>query len=202
MILYLIRHGETEWTEKALLHGRLDSPLSATGVLHARATAAALDGGVFDAIYTSPRGRARQTAEIVARPLGLAPQPLEGLAEADYGWMEGRSLRRWDPDPGDGSRSLGGWLGHVAITLTGERPGRFSQRVQAAFEELAGRHLGQRVVAVTHWGVLSMAMALLLDGDPQTRRRYGPWAACGLSELVLADGRWQAVRLNDQSHLS
>jgi probable phosphoglycerate mutase len=197
--LCLIRHGETEWTEQALLHGRLDSPLSPRGRRHAEQTAGALAGQKFDAAYVSPRGRARQTAEIITRPLRLEAQVLAGLAEADYGWLEGRSLRRWEPD-GTGPR-LWRPLARALLHLTGERPGPFGRRVQAALDEMLARRPGGRLLVVTHWGVISMIMALLLDGEPQIWRRYGPWAACGITELRLDGSGWQAVRVNDHRHL-
>jgi len=197
--LVLVRHGETEWTEKGRLHGRLDSPLSPAGRLHAEQAARRLQEETFAAIYTSPRGRARQTADIIAQPLGQTPKVLDGLAEAHYGWLEGRSLHRWEPD-GTGSRP---WrpLARLIHATTAERPAPFGRRVQAALDTLAERHPGSRLLVITHWGVISMVMALLLDGDPATWRRYGPWAACGISELRREGAGWQAVRLNDQSHL-
>lgn len=197
--LVLVRHGETEWTERGLLHGRLDSPLSAIGRRHAGQTALRLRGERFDGFYTSPQGRAMQTAEILAQAVEMAPIPLEGLREMDFGWPEGKSLRFFDP-AGDGLR----WfrpLVHVALALTAERASRFRGRVAAALDLILERHPHGRVLVVTHWGVLSMMMAVLKEADPTSWRRYGPWVACGISELHGEDGTWQVARLNDRAHL-
>ncbi len=199
MQLILVRHGETEWTERGLLHGRLDSPLSATGRHHAELAARRLQDERFDALYSSPLGRAMQTAEIIGRAVGLRPAPLAGLREADYGWLEGRPLAQVDPD---GASS---WLFRPLVLLAGalsaERPGQIARRTAAAIETIRSRHPRGRVLAVTHWGVISMLVAQLVDRDPRRWRGRGPWAACGISELHAHNGTWRIARLNDHDHL-
>jgi probable phosphoglycerate mutase len=197
--LFLVRHGETEWTERGLLHGRLDSPLSSNGVRHARQTADRLMGEKFDAIFASPKGRAMQTANILGATLNMQPIPLEGLSEMDFGWTEGKPLKLFEPDgTGLGIFRPIVWM---ARSLTAEQPQRFARRVQGALETMQSQHPGGRLLVVTHWGVLSMLMALIMDGNAQRWKEYGPWAACSLS-VVRANGQgWQAVRLNDQAHL-
>jgi len=93
--LVLVRHGETEWMERGRLHGRLDSPLSPTGRRHAELAAARLRGEQFQALYSSPLGRAMETAAILGRAVGLTPQPVDGLAELDFGWLEGAPAPLW-----------------------------------------------------------------------------------------------------------
>ncbi len=198
----LVRHGETEWIERGLLHGRLDSPLSVTGRKHAQQTAERLRGECFDALYTSPLGRAVETAEILGRAVGVEPQALAELREVDFGLLEGRPRWLLDSD-GVGGRLLRP-LARVAFVLTGEPPQRVAQRVSAAVDLLVARHPTGHLLLVTHWGVLSQLAALLLDRDPRAWRRYGPWEACGLSEIVGVRApalTWRAVRLNDTSHL-
>jgi probable phosphoglycerate mutase len=197
--LVLVRHGETEWTERGLLHGRLDSPLSANGQRHAELTAQRLRGEHFEALFSSPKGRALQTAEILGRAIGLTPEPLDGLREADYGWLEGRPIRHIDPD-GPGNKLLlpAVWL---ARALTAERPSQVARRVASAVEAIRERHPHGRVLVVTHWGVISMLMAQLVDRDPGKWKGRGPWAACGISELHAFNGAWQVLRLNDHAHL-
>ena len=98
----LVRHGETEWTERGLLHGRLDSPLNDVGRRHAQLTARRLSGEDYDVLYSSPRGRALETASVIGRAVDLIPSPLDGFQEMDYGWLEGRPLSLADPS-GDGA---------------------------------------------------------------------------------------------------
>lgn len=203
--LTLVRHGETEWTEAGRLHGRLDSPLSVAGRRHAEQAAQALQGRPFDALYSSPRGRALETAELLGAAVGLRVRPLDGLAEVDFGLLEGRPLHSVDP------AGRGSWLHRLlmglTIALTGEPSRRVARRVQQALDQIVETHRSQRVLVVTHWGVMSMIAALTLDGAARRWRDHGPWAACGISELEAepagGDGRvrWRALRLNDTGHL-
>jgi broad specificity phosphatase PhoE len=83
--LWLIRHGETEWSRNRRHTGRTDLSLTPEGERAARALAPRLDGVPFDLVLASPLIRARHTAELA----GLKPQ-LEPLAmEWDYGEYEG-----------------------------------------------------------------------------------------------------------------
>jgi probable phosphoglycerate mutase len=193
--LVLVRHGETEWTERGLLHGRLDSPLSPAGNYHAELTAQRLSGESFDAIYTSPQGRAQQTASIIGQALGLSPSPLDGLREMNFGWAEGKPLKLVDPT-GTGNWYFRPFL-YLAAGFSAERLKHFATRVGSSMETMSSLHPQGRLVVVTHWGVLSMLTALLLDGDPRRWRSYGPWAACGISELHAVNGAWQVACLND-----
>jgi probable phosphoglycerate mutase len=197
--LVLVRHGETEWTEKGLLHGRLDIPLSATGIQHAKQTADRLQSQDFDAVYTSPLSRAVQTAVLIGEPLGLKPIPLDGLREMDFGWSEGKPLHLLKPD-GDG-HGLYRQLARLAHAVTAERPNRFAARVNSALETIKSSDPRGRVLIVAHWAVLSMIMALLFDGNPRRWKSYGPWAACGITEVHGIMDSWQVVCLNDPTHL-
>jgi broad specificity phosphatase PhoE len=198
--LVLVRHGETEWTEKGLLHGRLDSPLSPTGQRHIQMTATRLRGEHFDAFYSSPLGRAMQTAEIIGQEIGMQPVPLDGLREMDFGWTEGKPLQRFDPD-GTGARFYRPMM-RFMMAITAERPGRFANRLRATVRDLESWHPNGRVLAVTHWGAISMLTSVLIDGDLRDWRNKGPWAAGGISELHYTGTVWQAAYLNDQAHLN
>lgn len=90
--IYLIRHGETEWNVQGRFQGRLDSVLTNTGVKQAEAIGKRLAGLdlSFDAFITSPLGRARQTAAIVAGLVRLpAVQCDDRLAEVSLGSWDG-----------------------------------------------------------------------------------------------------------------
>jgi probable phosphoglycerate mutase len=197
--LVLVRHGETLWTEGDRIHGRRDAQLSPTGIRHSALTAQHLRGDRFEALYASRRGRALQTAAFLGSAVGLQPRVLDGVEEADYGLLEGRRLSLFEPD-GSGAR----WLRPVValtLRLTGEPPRRMERRVAAAAQVLIQRHPSGSVLLVTHWGVLSMLMATLVEGDPGRWRQYGPWTPCGITELRPTQGRWIPVIVNDSKHL-
>jgi len=85
--VYLARHGQTEWNVAGRRQGRLDSPLTAHGLVQARRNVSLLSGQEIDVVFTSPLGRARGTAEILAA--GLPVTVLDDLAEVSHGEWSG-----------------------------------------------------------------------------------------------------------------
>ncbi|MFT0860847.1 histidine phosphatase family protein [Ancylobacter sp. G4_0304] len=86
--LYLIRHGETEWSLSGQHTGHTDIALTARGEEEARRLVAPLSAITFDRVLCSPRIRARRTAELAGIALPIETEP--DLAEWDYGAFEGR----------------------------------------------------------------------------------------------------------------
>ena len=89
-MIYIIRHGKTAMNHANLLQGRSDIPLNEEGIRQAREAADRLRDIRFDYVFTSPLGRAVETAEIVVP--GLEPVVDELLIEMDYGPFEGTDL--------------------------------------------------------------------------------------------------------------
>jgi len=97
--LYVVRHGETEWSRSGQHTGRTDLPLTAAGEAEARTLAPRLSGLIFDRVYSSPRLRARQTCELAGLGGQIETEP--DLAEWDYGDYEGlraEEIRAQRPD--------------------------------------------------------------------------------------------------------
>jgi probable phosphoglycerate mutase len=86
--LYLIRHGQTEWSLSGQHTGRTDIPLTARGEQEARELRPWLAPIQFARVFSSPRQRARQTCELAGLGPRLEIEP--DLAEWDYGDYEGR----------------------------------------------------------------------------------------------------------------
>jgi probable phosphoglycerate mutase len=96
--LYLIRHGNTDWSETHRFTGRTDLPLNARGEQNARLLTARLNGLSFAHVFTSPLQRARKTCELAG--FGSAAEVDPDLFEWDYGQFEGRDsieVRREKP---------------------------------------------------------------------------------------------------------
>jgi probable phosphoglycerate mutase len=84
--LWLVRHGETEWSASGRHTSRTDLDLTGAGVEAARSVAAKLHGTSFARVLSSPLLRAWRTAELAG--VG-SPEPVEDLREWDYGADEG-----------------------------------------------------------------------------------------------------------------
>src|SRR3954452_23190594 len=85
--LYVIRHGETEWSLSGQHTGRTDIPLTLHGEDEAKRLAPWLSGLRFSAALCSPRQRAQRTCDLAA--IGSLARVEPDLAEWDYGDYEG-----------------------------------------------------------------------------------------------------------------
>jgi broad specificity phosphatase PhoE len=154
--LWLVRHGRTDANASGLLLGRHDPSLDELGRQQAVATAPVVSGA--RRVVSSPRARARQTAEL----LGLSRVEVdERWAEIDYGELEGRPLlevpeETWDTWRQDADFRPRG----------GESLSDVARRIRPACEELTRREV--EVVVVSHVTPIKLALA---------------WAL-GVSELV------------------
>ena len=88
-LLFLFRHGETDWNRKGRLQGQTDTPLNATGLVQAEALTERLRPHHLDAVVSSDLARAWTTARIVAEGLGVPLIGEPGLREANIGEAEG-----------------------------------------------------------------------------------------------------------------
>src|ERR1019366_783783 len=86
--LWLVRHGQTEWSVTGQHTSFTDIPLTAGGEEEARRLSAALRARSFDLVLSSPRQRALRTAELA----GFRSEIDEDLAEWDYGELEGLTI--------------------------------------------------------------------------------------------------------------
>lgn len=97
-LVLLIRHGENDYVKKGRMAGRLPGVhLNKRGQAQAQAVAEKLCGAPIKAVYSSPMERALETAEPLAKALGLEIIPRPGLLESDIGeWHDQRwkGLRR------------------------------------------------------------------------------------------------------------
>ena len=175
--LVLVRHGETEWNRLQRVQGRTDIPLNDTGRQQAEETADRLRqrGERFDAVAASPLSRAVETARIIADGLGLGEvETVDALVERDYGSAEGMTGQQID-------ERFGGRLDAQ------ESREATVERARPALLALAERHPGQRVLVVSHGGVIG---SLVRDATEWT------WPERGVQ---IANGSDHVFRVEDGS---
>ncbi|WP_210481439.1 histidine phosphatase family protein [Naasia sp. SYSU D00948] len=140
--LVLVRHGQTDWNLARRIQGSSDIPLNDTGREQAREAGRLLAEERWDAIVSSPLVRARETAEIIARELGIDTVELvPELRERHYGQAEGLT----------GAEAEERYHGNVPGR---ETPEMVLERVRPALVALAEEHPGQSVLVVSHGGVI------------------------------------------------
>jgi broad specificity phosphatase PhoE len=165
-VIYLVRHGEMAGN-RVRRYQAYDTPLSDEGREQARLLAERLAGeGSFAALYTSDLARTLETAAAIGKRLDLAPILEPRLRELDVGDWKGTLYEEIERRfPGQRERWIAGAGLERLPGATGESSADVQQRVVAAFEELAARHAGERVIAVSHGWALAVLIAALHGWD-------------------------------------
>ncbi len=184
--ILLARHGETDWNRENRFQGHADPPLNETGRAQAAELAAALANEPLAAVYSSPLRRAFETAQIVAAPHGLEPVSVDALREVDVGSWQGLTRAEIEERfPEQFAR----WLDYEQGWEDGESYDEMGQRVLAALLELAARHEGERILAVSHGGPVRAAYAVADGIEHSEARRRGPVVANAfVAEFSVEDG--------------
>jgi 2,3-bisphosphoglycerate-dependent phosphoglycerate mutase len=157
MECWLVRHGESTWNSIGRFQGCRDAPLSARGQAQAAALAAGLTPRRFDALYTSPLSRARDTALACGAALRLEPVALDDLREVGLGEWEGLTLETVLARDGEHYRR---WLAAPVDHPPpgGEPMAGLADRVRVTLDALCARHPAGRVLVVSHGGAISSAL--------------------------------------------
>ena len=162
--LLLVRHGESTWNAEGRWQGWADAPLSDLG--RGQAEAAAPAAAPVDAVVSSDLERARVTAELMAAVLevdGVHVEP--GLRERDVGDFTGLTRieieERWPGVLSGSNTSL------ARDPRFGESVEHLTDRVHEALTRLAATYAGQRVLVITHGGVVrNLERSLGIEPDP------------------------------------
>ncbi len=140
MSIILLRHGETEWSLSGQHTGVTDLPLTASGEDKAKLLRGYLDPAAFQLILTSPRQRARRTAELAGFTGAYQPEVEPDLAEWAYGDYEGITTHeireRFDPD----------WRIWTGPTPGGESPEQMRDRMDRLIAKLHRAEVEQAIL--------------------------------------------------------
>jgi 2,3-bisphosphoglycerate-dependent phosphoglycerate mutase len=194
-----IRHGETDWNRQQRFQGQIDVPLNSNGLAQAARLGERLAAERADALVSSDLGRARQTAEPLARAWRMQPVLDSALREQNFGLLEGLdvpTIKTQHPD------LWAQWLDHRADFALpgGESLRQFHTRVLTAVRALSSTAPGRTLAVVTHGGVLDMlwrtALGLPLDG-----LRECEIPNTGINHVRCRDGTLEIVRWADAAHL-
>jgi len=156
--LILVRHAEPVEEARGRCYGTLDVALSPRGIEQALALDLAMDH--VDAVVSSPRVRAVQTAEPLARRYGVRVETDDRLRELDFGDFEGRTYEEIEREQPEVFRE---WMTSPTTVRfpNGESYADLRERATVALDELRLRHTA--AVVVTHGGVIRAGLAGWLE---------------------------------------
>jgi broad specificity phosphatase PhoE len=145
--------------EEGRMHGRLDAPLNPNGIEEASRRSQALLGQHYDCFYSSPTGRAMQTAGIIGCTIHMQAVPLEDLVELDFGGLEGLSKEHVAGRIGSKKQMLRGWV--KPFGENGETLFQLFLRCKKVLRDLLKNHHGQSILIVSHGIFINMAVRIL-----------------------------------------
>ncbi len=156
--LWLVRHGATEWTATGQHTGRTDVALTDDGRREAAGLFRPLDRQPFAAAFTSPLGRARETARLAGF---VHAEVLDDLREWDYGVYEGRTTAEIRDE-------IPGWSVWSDPIPEGETLDAVAERAGAVLERCDA--IDGRVVLFAHAHILRILSACAVGLDPAAGR--------------------------------
>lgn len=201
MNLHMVRHGQTDASRENRFSGSSDPPLTKAGLAMADAFARAYAPLPWEAIYTSPMVRTRQTADALCRLVETTATIEDGLKEIDYGQWEGLQVEdaqaRWPAE-------YAYWAADVASRGTpgGETAFDVAARAMRVVEKIRRRHASGNVLIVSHKATLRIITCALLGLDVRLfRDRIAqPVAAVTMFEVTATTA---LLRLHgDRAHLT
>jgi broad specificity phosphatase PhoE len=165
--LWLIRHGETEWSRSGAHTGRSDIPLTAAGQARAAAIGSYLGGKQFALVFTSPLQRARETCRLAG--YGGTAQLEPNLMEWDYGSFEGRTSE-------DIRKNMPGWNIWINGVQAGETVEQVGSRARLVIDRAASA--GGDVALFAHGHILRILTACWLGLPPAAGQLFAFDTAC------------------------
>jgi broad specificity phosphatase PhoE len=172
----LLRHGHTSWNRAGQIQGRSDIPLDDDARRELRQYRLPAEWETAE-LWSSPLGRARETAEIVT---GHSPKTAPGLTEMFWGDWEGKRGVDLLAQPDSGFRHIEDW-GWPYCPPNGESPQQVSDRLMPWLHALT-----QDTVAVCHIGIMRVLMA-----------RATGWNFDGPAPFRIKRNRLFVLQLND-----
>ena len=199
--IILVRHGHVDWLAPERFRGRAELPLSDLGRRQAQAVAAYIAASWKpETIYTSPLGRCRETGAAVAAPFRLEPQPVDGLADIDYGKWQGltrdEAKERWPEET-----ELWFRVPHLEAIPGGETLAAVLSRASAALRDVV-RHYRDGTVAVVGHDSVNRVLLLFALELPLSRYWHLRQDPCCVNELVFENGSFVIGSINQTQHLS
>ncbi len=198
--IYLLRHGETQYSQRGAYCGILDAELTTEGCQMAQAFAEAYRSIPWADAYVSPMKRAIATAQPLCNAVGLTMQIRDGLREIDYGAWEDREQDyvrqryehdyiRWQTDPA--------WN----PPTDGETAIQIAARALPVITEIESRYQDGNVLVVSHKATIRIILCSLLGIDVGRYRDRIDAPAASVSVIKFSTYGPMLEVLGDRSYM-
>jgi broad specificity phosphatase PhoE len=154
-MIYIVRHGQTNWNLEGRYQGRIDIELNETGIKQAERISEELKNVKFDKVFSSPLKRAYKTAQIIRNDKIIVD---ERLIERGNGKLEGK-LKSECKDALDFTNPNETRFGIETLPI-------FRKRITEFFDDIIKNYKGKNILVVTHAGV-SIYAKCYFEGEPK-----------------------------------
>lgn len=202
MKIYIVRHGQTQWNAEHRMQGWQDSNLTSKGIEDAKKLGKSLENIKFDSIYSSPLGRAYNTAKYVCGSRDIEIIKRECFREMNFGKWEGMfdsEVRELYPD-----QHKNFWKQpHLFKTDQGEDFENLIKRVKTAFEDLIENSVqsSENILLVTHTCVIKSILSIVNNYELKDFWNPPFIHATSLTVLEANNAEIKTVMVADVSHL-
>ncbi|MDH7480916.1 MAG: histidine phosphatase family protein [Armatimonadota bacterium] len=198
--IYLVRHGEVEFNRANAYIGSTDLPLNEIGRQQAHLLADYLANKNISSVYSSNLSRAVETAQVLAKRLGVPINLIPELRELNYG--------EWEGVPESEVESRFSNLYHMYLENPlkvripgGEKVQDLIDRAWPAFLQVAEKCIHSNALIVAHKCINRVLICLILGIDPNNYRLIGQGNAAVNVIEVRQDGRIIIEKVNDTCHV-
>lgn len=206
--LFIVRHGDALPGPDELIPSGVydDLPLSSIGREQAQSLAARLAPLRFDAMYSSPLRRCRETAAPLAERWGMTPTIVDDIREIRLGDIRplpsdkqdiaalAKALQERQVDIIRVAGESGNW-----DSIENSEPSKaFRQRVVHALDEIANNHIGERIIAFAHGGVINAYAAEVLGLEKDF---FFPAANTSITVVRVCGKQRVLFIMNDIAHV-
>lgn len=199
MIIYLVRHGATDWNTEGRCQGFSDIALNEEGKRQAKQARGALPVERIGAVYSSDLSRAVHTAELIAPEWAGRIRKREGLREMNQGSLEGLRFEDLARDHGE---LLKEWRRDPAgvVMPGGESLAQVQERAWRTIGEIREEAATGQVLVTSHNLTICTIICCVLGLDLALFRRFkqDPGA---INVLEFSEARQRVLCLNNISHM-
>jgi probable phosphoglycerate mutase len=198
-VVFVVRHGETEWNLTGRQQGHLDSPLTKRGIQQAHALAQELVGRGIERIFSSDSGRAFTTADIIRARLGLPVRIDARLRERHLGTLQGLTKAEWRQRYPEEWRAFNSGDPDYCFP-GGESARQRYERTVGCVGLLAAKHSGHTILIVSHGGVLNGLFHKAIGIPLSNPRRFSLFNAA-INSFTVCGASWWLDTWGETSHL-
>lgn len=198
-IIYLVRHGETNWNKERRFQGQKDVPLNDYGRTQAKKLSEKLylNNYAIDAIYSSDLLRAYETANIIANKYNYEISINSGLRERFFGVLEGLRLEDFKKDyPNANFYNF-----DIDANLKIEPYLDFEQRIYNAVLNISEEHINGSILIVSHGAAINSFLNVISNGSLGAGKTKISNTSITTIVYEHRAKKWEILEINNASHM-